>query len=62
MAQAPTATTKPKHVAAPPNVPLPGGINVAFFDGHQELVALDKLWKLEWHRNYKAPGRRPGLR
>jgi prepilin-type N-terminal cleavage/methylation domain-containing protein/prepilin-type processing-associated H-X9-DG protein len=46
----------------PANVPLPGAINVAFFDGHQELVRLDDLWKLQWHQSYEAPAKRPGLK
>jgi prepilin-type N-terminal cleavage/methylation domain-containing protein/prepilin-type processing-associated H-X9-DG protein len=45
----------------PSNLPLPGAINVAFFDGHQELVKLDNLWTLYWHRDYRVPDKRPGL-
>jgi prepilin-type processing-associated H-X9-DG protein len=30
----------------PRNEPLPGAINVSFFDGHGELVKLDRLWQL----------------
>lgn len=60
----------PRHGRRPSSFPqrwpsserLPGGINMAFFDGHQELVALDHLWQLNWHRSYKAPPKRPGLR
>lgn len=46
----------------PKTSPLPGAVNVAFFDGHQELVGLDDLWKLQWHKDYKAPLKRPGLK
>ena len=42
--------------------PLPGAINVAFFDGHQEQVPLERLWNLYWHHDYVPPTRRPGLR
>jgi prepilin-type N-terminal cleavage/methylation domain-containing protein/prepilin-type processing-associated H-X9-DG protein len=45
----------------PPQQPLPGAVNVAFFDGRVEQVRLDKLWQLSWHRDYVAPLRRPGL-
>lgn len=45
----------------PPNRPLPGSVNVAFFDGHGELVKLDRLWQLYWHVNYQPPARRPGI-
>lgn len=39
----------------PPNQPLPGAVNVAFFDGHGEMVQLDRLWWLYWHPDYKVP-------
>ena len=39
---------------------LPGGINIAFADKHVELVRLERLWKLTWHRNWAAPAKRPG--
>jgi prepilin-type N-terminal cleavage/methylation domain-containing protein/prepilin-type processing-associated H-X9-DG protein len=45
----------------PANQRLPGAINVAFFDGHAQLVPLESLWGLDWHRNWAAPGKRPGL-
>ncbi len=45
----------------PPDQPLPGAINVSFFDGHGELVKLDRLWQLYWHRDYQPPAKRPGL-
>lgn len=41
--------------------PLPGAINVSFFDGHGELVKLDRLWQLYWHKDYQPPEKRPGL-
>ena len=43
----------------PPGQKLPGAINVGCVDGHVELVPLEKLWTLEWHRGYQAPGTRP---
>jgi len=45
----------------PPDKPLPGAANVAFFDGHGELVKLDRLWQLYWHKDYQPPAKRPGL-
>lgn len=44
----------------PTNRPLPGAINVSFFDGHGELVKLDRLWQFYWHKYYQ-PAKRPGL-
>jgi len=48
---------------APKNVPigqkLPGAINVGCADGHVELVKLEKLWGLYWHRDYQPPDPRP---
>ncbi len=45
----------------PPDKPLPGAVNVSFFDGHGELVKLDCLWQLYWHKDYQPPAKRPGL-
>jgi prepilin-type N-terminal cleavage/methylation domain-containing protein/prepilin-type processing-associated H-X9-DG protein len=54
---------RPRHApeAHPSNQPLPGAINVVFFDGHAETAPLDRLWQFAWHRDYQAPARRPGL-
>ena len=46
----------------PKEAPLPGSINVALADGHVEQVKNDNLWKLEWHKDYKVPAKRPGLK
>ncbi len=62
------ALTIPRHgsrpnsipTAHPPRAPLPGAINISFYDGHAELVKLERLWTLEWHQDYKAPAKRPG--
>jgi len=43
----------------PPSGRLPGGINVGFHDGHAELVPLEGLWQLYWHRG-SIPTTRPG--
>jgi len=43
-----------------PKNDLPGGINVALADGHVEMVRLEKLWKLHWHRIWIVPDKRPG--
>jgi prepilin-type N-terminal cleavage/methylation domain-containing protein/prepilin-type processing-associated H-X9-DG protein len=45
----------------PPNLKLPGAINMVFVDGHVELVKLERLWRLTWHRNYRPLPKRPGL-
>ena len=45
----------------PPNLTLPGSINVTFYDGHAEAVKLERLWQLSWHRDYRPPAKRPGL-
>jgi len=59
----------PRHGSRPSSLPrvwprsvrLPGAISVSFFDGHVEQVPLERLWQLNWHREYQVPGRRPGL-
>jgi prepilin-type N-terminal cleavage/methylation domain-containing protein len=43
----------------PSNQPLPGSIDVVFYDGHADMVKLDALWQLYWHFDYK-PAKRPG--
>jgi len=45
----------------PADLPLPGAVNVSMFDGHVELLKLDNLWQLHWHRDYQPPAKRPGL-
>jgi prepilin-type N-terminal cleavage/methylation domain-containing protein/prepilin-type processing-associated H-X9-DG protein len=65
-----TAVALPRHGSRPnpvptewpPDKPLPGAVNVSFFDGHGELVKLDRLWQLHWHKDYQPPTKRPGLR
>jgi hypothetical protein len=59
----------PRHIA--PRIPnltnfdpksrLPGAVNSSFADTHVELIRLENLWNLDWHRNWHAPERRPGL-
>jgi prepilin-type N-terminal cleavage/methylation domain-containing protein/prepilin-type processing-associated H-X9-DG protein len=34
--------------------PFPGGINIAFFDGHAQSVSLNDLWSLYWHKNWSG--------
>ena len=55
--------SQPSPVATdwPTNQSLPGAVNVSFFDGHGELVKLDRLWQLYWHKDYQPPANRPGL-
>ena len=43
-----------------PKNELPGAINSGFIDGHSELVRLERLWSLDWHKGWVAPARRPG--
>jgi prepilin-type processing-associated H-X9-DG protein len=40
---------------------LPGAVNVNFADNHVETVKLENLWKLDWHREWRVPAKRPGL-
>ena len=59
--------TIPRHGSRPNRIPtnqilrapLPGGINVSFYDGHVRFVRLEDLWQLEWHQDYKPPTKRP---
>lgn len=39
---------------------LPGAINMSFQDGHTELMKLEKLWSVYWHKGYEPPVVRPG--
>ncbi len=65
-----SAFTIPRHGSRPskvstnyaPNLPLPGAINLASYDGHVETVKLDRLWSFYWHKDYVPPAKRPGLR
>ena len=60
----------PRHGKRPSPIPkklrpdqtLPGAVKLSFFDGHAELVPLERLWSLYWHRDYKPPEKRPGLK
>jgi prepilin-type N-terminal cleavage/methylation domain-containing protein/prepilin-type processing-associated H-X9-DG protein len=45
----------------PTNLPMPGSVNVAFFDGHAQPIKLDDLWQLYWNTFYVPPTKRPGL-
>jgi prepilin-type N-terminal cleavage/methylation domain-containing protein/prepilin-type processing-associated H-X9-DG protein len=62
--------TIPRHGSRPSPVPtnhryqdpLPGAINVAFVDGHQETVRLEGLWQLYWTKDWQPPAKRPGRR
>jgi prepilin-type N-terminal cleavage/methylation domain-containing protein/prepilin-type processing-associated H-X9-DG protein len=57
--------TIPRHGSRPNPVPtnwpgnqrLPGAINVAFFDGHVEMVQLERLWLLYWSANWVSAPR-----
>ena len=54
-------TPRPVPKKWPANQPLPGAVNVSFFDGHVAPVKLDQLWALYWHKDYAPPLKRPGL-
>jgi prepilin-type processing-associated H-X9-DG protein len=62
--------TIPRHGSRPSNIAtnhpassrLPGAINVSFYDGHVELVKLERLWQLNWHKGYTPPVERPGFK
>jgi prepilin-type N-terminal cleavage/methylation domain-containing protein/prepilin-type processing-associated H-X9-DG protein len=49
-----------KNMIFNPKGELPGAINVGFVDGHGALVKLEKLWSLDWHRDWVTPAKRPG--
>ncbi|MBM3834715.1 MAG: type II secretion system protein [Verrucomicrobia bacterium] len=49
-----------KNQTHDPKTDLPGAINIGFVDGHSELVKLEKLWQLDWHKNWVPPVKRPG--
>lgn len=53
--------SQPLPTEWPSDKPLPGAVNVSFFDGHGELVKLDRLWQCYWHKDYQPPAKRPGL-
>ena len=39
--------------------PLPGAINLVFYDGHASLIPNERLWDYQWHKNWKNPAKRP---
>jgi len=43
----------PYKVSTIAPIKLPGAINIGFADGHAQLVKLQNLWSLYWHRNWK---------
>jgi prepilin-type N-terminal cleavage/methylation domain-containing protein len=43
-----------------PKDSLPGAVNVGFADNHAESVRLEKLWGLNWHKEWVAPAKRRG--
>lgn len=54
----------PNHPNTVPTVavitkPLPGGINLAFIDGHVQNVGLENLWGLYWNNDWVIPAKRP---
>lgn len=55
----PHRPTVPPADAHPATQPLPGGVNIVFFDGHVESVPLDNLWGINWHRNWPTGAKHP---
>jgi hypothetical protein len=53
-----TATSKvaPVEVLFPPASMCPpeSAINIGFDDGHAQMVKLNDLWSLYWHKNWVA--------
>jgi prepilin-type N-terminal cleavage/methylation domain-containing protein/prepilin-type processing-associated H-X9-DG protein len=55
--------TLPRHGSRPLLIPddwpiskkLPGAVNLSFFDGHAQLVPLERLWSFYWHKGYVPP-------
>jgi prepilin-type N-terminal cleavage/methylation domain-containing protein len=43
----------------PVGSPLPGAITIEFADAHAEVVKLERLWSLYWHKDYVPPATRP---
>ncbi len=39
--------------------PLPGGINLAFIDGHVQNMSLNNLWSIYWNNDWVIPAKRP---
>jgi prepilin-type N-terminal cleavage/methylation domain-containing protein len=58
----------PRHGSSPtvglknfdPRNTLPGAVGVSFADNHVEMVKLEQLWNLYWHKNWEPPAKRPG--
>jgi len=58
----------PRHAASQsaavrnfnPKDTLPGAVNVGFADNHVEMVRLERLWELIWHKEWVVPTKRPG--
>ena len=38
---------------------MPGGINIAFYDGHASFVKMSDLWTLYWHQGWVTPANIP---
>jgi len=51
------AKSAPKNIAS--GATLPGSITIEFADGHAEVVRLESLWSLYWHKDYVVPAKRP---
>jgi len=52
-------SSAPRSVDYVPGNVLPGAINMAFFDGHQENVKLNDLWNFQWHQDWVTPSPHP---
>jgi prepilin-type N-terminal cleavage/methylation domain-containing protein/prepilin-type processing-associated H-X9-DG protein len=52
-------SSAPKSFFFTPTSKLPGSINMAFIDGHVELVKLQSLWTYNWHVDWVPSGNPP---
>jgi prepilin-type N-terminal cleavage/methylation domain-containing protein len=54
-----TAGPKSAPQSVPPGTKLIGGIGMSFADSHVEMVRLENLWQLAWHKGYVPLAIRP---
>lgn len=52
------ASAAPRHVDT--SKPLPGIIDLVFFDGHAEKAPVENLWNYYWNATWVVPSPRPG--
>jgi prepilin-type N-terminal cleavage/methylation domain-containing protein len=52
-----SASSAPRKLT--PGQRLPGSVTIGFADGHSQLIKLEDLWGLNWHRGWQTPQPRP---